>query len=135
MLLPAEIESQWLIPAARSIIARELVKKYNFSQEDVAAILGITQPAVSNYVSGNRGNNRIIRKLRRDDKIMQFVYDITDSLSKNYAFTPYCMSKYIEMFNYAKSSLLICKIHHAIEDSIDEELCSTCERFLLNNTH
>ncbi|MEM2760536.1 MAG: helix-turn-helix domain-containing protein [Nitrososphaerales archaeon] len=62
MLLPSEIETRFLIPAGRSLIARELIKKYNFSQENVASLLGITQAAVSNYISGNRGNDSIIRK-------------------------------------------------------------------------
>ena len=132
MLLPSEIESQWLIPAIRSIIAIELVKKHNFSQENVAAILGITQAAVSNYISGNRGDNKIIRKLRSNYKVMEFVNDITENLSTNYSFTPYCMVKYIELFNYVKHSLFICKIHHYIEDQIDDSLCEICESSLLN---
>jgi hypothetical protein len=132
MLLPSEIESQWLIPATRSIIARELVTKYNFSQEDVAAILGITQAAVSNYISGNRGDNKIIRKLRSNYRVMEFVNDITENLSTNYSFTPYCMVKYIELFNYVKHSLFICEIHHSIEDQIDDSLCEVCERSLIN---
>lgn len=132
MLLPSEIESQWLIPATRSIIARELVTKYNFSQEDVAAILGITQAAVSNYISGNRGDNKIIRKLRSNYRVMEFVNDITENLSTNYSFTPYCMAKYIELFNYVKHSLFICEVHHSIEDQIDDSLCEVCERSLIN---
>ncbi len=132
MLLPSEIESHWLIPATRSIIARELVTRYNFSQDDVAAKLGITQATVSNYLCGNRGNDQIIRKLRSDDKIMEFVHDIAENLSKNYSFTPYSMAKYLELFNYVKRCLLICKIHRSVEDQIDDSLCKTCERFLLN---
>jgi hypothetical protein len=135
VLLPAEIESQWLIPATRSLIAKELVNRYNFSQEDVASILGITQAAVSMYVNGNRGSNDIIRKLREDEKIMQLVNDIIYNMSENYVFTPYCMAKYIELFNYAKKSLFICKIHHTIGDRIDDGMCKICERFLLNDMH
>lgn len=134
MLLPAEIESRWLIPATRSIIARELSIKYDFSQEDIASVLGITQAAVSYYISGNRGCDSTIRKLRSNQNVMRFVNDIVKELNRNHSFTPYCMSKYIEMFNYIKHSLFICKIHRSVEDGIDEALCRTCEGHLLSKS-
>ncbi|MBI2084569.1 MAG: helix-turn-helix domain-containing protein [Candidatus Aenigmarchaeota archaeon] len=44
------------IPAeVKSIITKELVETYGFTQEQVAERLGITQPAVSQYLSGVRG--------------------------------------------------------------------------------
>ncbi len=38
-----------LIPAIKFSLALELYNKYNFSQEDIAKILGVTQAAVSKY--------------------------------------------------------------------------------------
>ena len=41
----------------RSIITRELLEKYNFSQKEVAEVLGVTQPAVSQYKRSCRGSD------------------------------------------------------------------------------
>ncbi len=132
MLLPPEIESQWMIPAVRSIIAHQLIKRYKFSQTDVAELLGVTQPAINNYIRGNRARNDVIMKLKQDKQIMLMINDITERLNDNHHFTPRCMSKYIELFNYARRSLFICRIHKSLEKDIDDQLCKTCEKFILN---
>ncbi len=131
MLLPSEIESKWMIPAVRSIIAQQLVKRYEFSQTDVAQVLGVTQAAIYHYMNGSRGNNSVVRKLKRNRQIMLMIDDITKNLNDNQHFTPYCMSKYIELFNYARRSLFICKIHKSFQKDIDNQLCKTCESFIL----
>ncbi len=41
-----------IIPAARSIIAKELKYRYSMTEQDIAAKLGIAQAAVSKYLSG-----------------------------------------------------------------------------------
>ncbi len=131
MLLPPEIESQWMIPAVRSIIAQQLIKRYGFSQTDAAELLGVTQPAINNYVKGSRAKNNIIKKLKRDRQIMLIINNIAESLNDNHQFTPHCMSKYIELFNYARRSLFICGIHRSLEKHIDDQLCKTCEKLIL----
>lgn len=131
MLLPPEIESQWMIPAVRSIIAQQLIKRYGFSQTDAAKLLGVTQAAINNYMTGNRGKNHIIKKLKHNKQIMVMINDIAKNLKDNHHFTPSCMSKYIELFNYARRSLFICRIHRSLESGIDDQLCKTCEKFIL----
>ncbi len=131
MLLPPEIESQWMIPAVRSIIAHQLIKRYKFSQTDVAELLGVTQPAINNYIRGNRARSDVIMKLKQDKQIMLMINDITERLNDNHHFTPRCMSKYIELFNYARRSLFICRIHKSLEKHIDDQLCKTCEKLIL----
>ena len=120
-----------MIPAVRSIIAQQLIKRYKFSQTDAGELLGVTQPAINNYISGSRGKNGIVRKLKRDRQIMLMINDIAKSLNNKHHFTPHCMSKYIELFNYARRSLFICGIHRSLENHIDDQLCKTCEKFIL----
>lgn len=131
VLLPSEIESQWMIPAVRSIIAQQLIKRYKFSQTDAAKLLGVTQATINNYMSGSRAKRGIVRKLKHDKQIMSMIDDIAKSLNDNHDFTPRCMSKYIELFNYARRSLFICGIHRSLERDIDDELCKTCEKLNL----
>ena len=43
-----------LLPAFRNVLAKQLITKYGLTQEQTASKLGITQPAVNNYLSSKR---------------------------------------------------------------------------------
>lgn len=127
MLLPSEIESRSLIPAIRAIISRRLVNEYNMKEEDVAKLLGITQAAVSNYIRGTRGDAELAKRLMSEPTVIRRIDEISKELATNRAFMPSTMAKYIGLLNYIRHSLLICDIHHAIEKSIDKDICKACE--------
>ena len=49
-----EIIGKYVLPIFRSMLAKELVRKYNLSQTDAAKKLGTSQAAVSQYLSSKR---------------------------------------------------------------------------------
>ncbi len=53
---PCETAVWHILPAIRSEVAKELVK-CGLSQKEISGRLGITQPAVSQYVTSKRGSN------------------------------------------------------------------------------
>jgi len=66
MKSPCE-EVVWdVLPSIRAAIAEELVKR-ELSQKEVSKLLGITPPAVSQYVSKKRGYNIIFKDEIRDE--------------------------------------------------------------------
>ena len=131
MLLPAEIESKTLIPALRAILAKNLANKYHIREDEISKMLGVTQAAISNYIRGTRGDPKLIEKLLEEKQVAEMIYDISESLSSDKAYTPSSLSKFIGLCNYIKSSLLICDIHHNLESNIDDEVCKECENLLL----
>jgi uncharacterized protein len=54
--LPQEIEVWYIIPAIRKKLAVLLSKEYKLKQKEIARILGITDAAVSQYISKKRAN-------------------------------------------------------------------------------
>ncbi len=56
---PCELVVRYVLPAFRSLVAKELVEKYNFSQVSAAEKLGTTQAAISYYLYSKRGDKRI----------------------------------------------------------------------------
>ena len=44
-----------ILPTLRSLLTQELVQSYKLSQTEIPKLLGITQPAVSQYRRGTRG--------------------------------------------------------------------------------
>jgi len=132
MLLPSEIEAKSLIPAIRAILAQKLTSEYYMKEEIVAKVLGVTQAAISNYVRGTRGDIELIGKLSLVDHIAEMIDDIARDLAANRAYTPYTMSKFIELCNFIRHSLIICDIHHNIECNIDEGVCQLCKGNLMS---
>ncbi len=53
-MLDCEAASRLTIPAFRIAVARRLVLEHGFSQSRVAALLGVKQASVSNYLSSRQ---------------------------------------------------------------------------------
>ena len=60
MRLPCERNVKYVLPAIRAMIAYQLFHKHSFNQQEIAKKLGITQPAVSQYLRGLRGRYKPI---------------------------------------------------------------------------
>jgi predicted transcriptional regulator len=48
-----------ILPLYRSFVAKELVKKYDYTQVQAARKLGTTQAAISQYLTSKRGHKKI----------------------------------------------------------------------------
>jgi predicted transcriptional regulator len=48
-----------ILPLYRAFVAKELIEKYNFTQVEAAKRLGITQAAISQYMTSKRGHRQI----------------------------------------------------------------------------
>ena len=55
MKTPCEIISTHFLPNIRSRLTIELIENFNFSQKQVSKKLGLTEAAVSQYISKKRG--------------------------------------------------------------------------------
>lgn len=60
MKLKLEMMIQQILPSVRSFVAKELVFQYRLSQTEAAELLGITQPAISQYLNNVRGKNSLV---------------------------------------------------------------------------
>jgi len=134
MLLPAEIEAKSLIPAIRAILAVKLIREYKMKEELVARALGITQAAVSNYIRGTRGDTDLITKLTSFQEVMRMIDEIARDLAGNNAYTPFTMSKFLQLCNYMRFTMIICDVHHDIESNIDEQMCEQCKVSMIGNS-
>ena len=79
MQFPCEIIVKNILPAIRAIMVKELNEKYNKSQKEIAELLGITQPSVSYYLHGERGERAInvIRETKKThDKILELLENL-----------------------------------------------------------
>ena len=56
MLLPCEVGVKTILPAVKAIMARNIVEKHGLKEKETADILGLSQSAVSRYMTRGRGN-------------------------------------------------------------------------------
>ena len=54
--IPCEIITWYVLPVIRRELAMMLVKNHHMSQKEAANLLGVTDAAVSQYLSKKRGN-------------------------------------------------------------------------------
>ncbi len=72
MKMPCELIVWYILPAIRSSIAESMIKDYNLRQTEVAQKLGITDAAVSQYLSSKRAKIEI-----KDPKIRKQIKETT----------------------------------------------------------
>ena len=63
------------LPAIRAVVTNEMIKTYGMNQFEVAQKLGITQPAVSQYLNGLRGKR--VRQLTSSIKLLDWIKQLT----------------------------------------------------------
>ncbi|MBC7344651.1 MAG: helix-turn-helix domain-containing protein [Clostridia bacterium] len=88
-----ELVSGQVLPTIRAMVVKDLVKRYELSQVEVAKKLGITQPAVSQYLSALRGKRELEKKLMKSigDDIRSLADDVAGGkLSQAAVVRRYC---------------------------------------------
>ncbi|MEM2907963.1 MAG: helix-turn-helix domain-containing protein [Candidatus Hadarchaeales archaeon] len=78
---PCEEMFKDVLPTIRAILVKDLVERHNLNQVEVAKRLGITQPAVSQYLRSLRGTSRAKALLRRGD-FMRSIKELSDLIAK-----------------------------------------------------
>jgi predicted fused transcriptional regulator/phosphomethylpyrimidine kinase/predicted transcriptional regulator len=113
------------LPVIRSLLARELVDNYKLNQIQIAKLLGITQPAVSNYLSLLRGelgktyDQSEVREVSR--KMASELVEGRLSLSESiYTICKLCMK--------LKSGGITCSLHKESVPELSTEECKVCLR-------
>ncbi len=74
MKSPCEMVVWDVLPSIRAAVAEELVRR-GLAQKEVSKLLGITPPAVSQYVSKKRGYN-----IEFDEEIKESISKLADDL-------------------------------------------------------
>lgn len=103
MKLGWEIIVQDIAPSLRAVIARELTENYGLTQTEAAKLMGISQPAISQYLRRIRGKNEkifsdgeITNEVKR---IAALIYDKKNRDEINNEFTNLCRQVAEKSFN------------------------------------
>lgn len=117
---PCEIVVEHILPVIRSALAKELIQKHGFTQQDVAEMLNLTQPAVSQYLKEVRGKSTIVDT---DYGLKKIISDFAEEISEGKVSEFGRTKKFCEICSYCRKTALICKFHPPKEKSISCDLC------------
>jgi len=99
---PQEIETWYILPAVRKAIVLEMTKKHKLKQKQAAEKLGVTEAAVSQYISGKRGYDVVFDKKTRN---------IIKKSAKRICEGANVISELNRICEYTTKHLVLCKIH------------------------
>jgi uncharacterized protein len=114
-LHPQEVEVFYILPAIRrelSIALKELGKP----QKEIAKLLGVTEAAVSQYISQKRAND-VQFPIEMKHQIKAAAPKITDHASM--------IAETQAILTSAKADRFICKMHEQVTDNIPRG-CNVC---------
>lgn len=116
--MPQEIEVWYLLPSLRKEIARVFIKDYNMKQKEVADILGVTEAAVSQYLSSKRAV-----ELKFPKEELEQIKIAADKIVKNKSEAMEHLSSLSKKF--MGNSKTICDLHRKYDTSVSHK-CAIC---------
>ena len=105
-----------VLPAIRSLITKELLTKYDLTQKEAAHLLGLTQPAVSQYSRESRGFK--VKILEKQSDIMKVIDELSKDIVSKKIEPKEIQSKFCSICKKVRSTRIICHLHEEIYPSI-----------------
>lgn len=117
MKSPCELIVWYLLPSLRAELAREMLRS-GLSQREVAECLGITQPAISQYLRKKRGDEIQFNK-QISNEIKMFVKSIAKGCSKSEQVLKIC-----QICMKIRRDKVLCELH--MKQETVPEKCNVC---------
>jgi len=111
-----------VLPAIRSIITKELMSDYKLTQKETADLLGLTQPAISQYQKESRGTK--VKLLERQPEVMKMIDELTKDVATGKIRPKQLQLKFCKICKTVRENKIICSLHEDIYPSIAP--CSEC---------
>ncbi len=104
VLQPQEVEVFYIIPALRRELAVSM-KRVGKSQKEIASLLGVTEPAVSQYFSAKRANH-----MDFDSKISASIRDSASRINDQNSL----IRETQQLLRLLRAERVICKMHASL---------------------
>jgi len=110
MRTPCEGVVKFILPGFRSLIAKNLIEKYNFSEVTAAKKLGTTQATISHYLYSKRGV-KLLKQLESIDYVRSLADQIAARIATQNLSPAESMLKFCELCKTLRTGNIICKVH------------------------
>jgi len=117
-----EVIAVQMLPTLRALIAKELTENYGLNQQEAAEKLGLTQPAISQYLRELRGYK--IKLLTKDKEVYLKISNICKQLANDELSYDQLVIEFCNVCKMMRKKGLICKLHKAASSKLKE--CNIC---------
>jgi len=117
---------QYILPALRVAITKELVEQYGLRKTDVAEKMGVTPAAITQYLNRSRGETASTM-IESSGKVMDLISDMARDLALGESPVDMLLLKLCLACRVVRSEGLICDLHREAMPSlrqIDSCACS-----------
>ena len=115
--MPQEIEVWYIIPALRRELAKSMINGLKLTQKEVAAIMGLTEAAVSQYLHSKRAKEVVFTKAVLDE-----IRKSAKTIEKN---EKLLMQEMMRLTNLTGVKHIMCDLHKK-HDSKMPSNCGVC---------
>jgi predicted transcriptional regulator len=122
--LPSEIVVERFLPTARAMLAAELNER-GLTQQAIADRLGVTQAAVSKYVSGDPN---VEARLAEDARMQRTVERIADGFASGEMDDYEALSELLALVREFEDRGPICELHEEVMPELQGLGCDLCVR-------
>ncbi|WP_254524086.1 thiamine-phosphate synthase family protein [Natrinema caseinilyticum] len=126
LVLPSELVVDRFLPTARAMLATRLAER-GLTQQEVAAELGVTQAAVSKYVSGDGGGDD---RFRDDPETVATIERIADGLAGGHMDSYDALTELLALVRSLEDRGPICELHEEVMPELRGLGCDLCVRGL-----
>jgi predicted fused transcriptional regulator/phosphomethylpyrimidine kinase/predicted transcriptional regulator len=120
---PCEVVVKQLLPILRALVAEDLMTRYGWTQSKVAEQLGVTQPAVSSYLS--LLNKKAWREFDLEE-LRSFARRTSSGLERGELTLSETVRSVCELCIKLKSGGIVCTLHKKRVPELRRESCEVC---------
>jgi len=117
---------QYVLPAIRVLIMRNLIEKHNIRKIDASVKMELTPAAITQYMKGERGAV-LVDKIAKSKKTVKILSELTEALAKGDVPAETMMNKLCNACLTIRSEGIICELHQKDLPSLKECKCVICE--------
>jgi hypothetical protein len=115
-----------VLPAFRSLVAKELIEKHHLSQVEAAKKLGTTQAAISHYLSSKRGDKRI-KQIEAVPQVQSIVREVAQGIANKDFSVMENILKFCRLCTALRDQDIICNLHRSVTASLPDN-CEICPK-------
>ena len=116
---PCMIVVQYILPALRVAIARQLVDEAGLKKSEAARKMDVTPAAITQYLNKSRGD-RALKVIEGSEKIGELISDLADDLVNDETPPDMQLLKLCRTCQAIRAEGLICELHREAMPSLQQ---------------
>ncbi|MBS7638348.1 transcriptional regulator [Candidatus Bathyarchaeota archaeon] len=114
---PCVVTVQYILPALRVAISKELINTYKMRKAEVAAKMDLTPAAITQYLKRSRGD-AASAAIERSGRVKELIYDISRDIAEGVSPPDLLLMKLCRICRAARDEGLICEAHMEMMPSL-----------------